>query len=266
MALTPKTFIALLWLVSGLPIGVALWLLPPAGKYLMWAAAICLDNAHRLAPIVAGWSHREFRALLLRRPWKTIGLPGLLLVVASVVGVVTSLHWTSFVPGRGRQWVITDLSNPFPILVWAYTIWNGYHFGMQNFGVISLLRGARSAWQRTCDMSWACGATVVGMLLVPGMVEFNHWITELGLCGRVSRHAFVLIASLLAFGALNLLWMVPTSQGMLMWVIPELLGAQIGLGFWHFLQDRWIWKLSDPQVRATIRRDLFSPPKVRLVA
>jgi hypothetical protein len=29
---------------------------------------------------------------------------------------------------------IIDLGNPFPILVWVYLIWNGYHFGMQTVG------------------------------------------------------------------------------------------------------------------------------------
>jgi hypothetical protein len=257
MALTrPKIFIATLWLSSALPIAIALLTLPPTGQKIIWGAAILLDNAHRLSPIAAGWSHGGFRAVLLTNPRRTIGLPMLLLAVASGIGAVTSLGWTSFVFVRGRQWVITDLSNPFPILVWVYTIWNAYHFGMQNFGIISLLRDRRSSWQRTCDMTWTCGVTLVAMLLTPGMVEFNHWITELGLCGRVSRHALFLIASMLAFGALGFLWMVPTPQGMLMWVIPVLLGSQIGLGFWHFLQDRWMWKLSDPRVRATIGQSL----------
>ena len=33
--------------------------------------------------------------------------------------------------------------------------------------------------------------------------------------------------------------------------------ARVGLDFVHILQDRWIWKLSDPRMRATIGRDLF---------
>jgi hypothetical protein len=32
---------------------------------------------------------------------------------------------------------------------------------------------------------------------------------------------------------------------------------RIGLGFVHFLYDRWVYKLSDPQVRAIIGRDIF---------
>jgi hypothetical protein len=56
------------------------------------------------------------------------------------IGIITSLGWSSYVPGPYHSKQITDLSNPFPILVWVYVIWNGYHFGMQNFGVLSLYR------------------------------------------------------------------------------------------------------------------------------
>ena len=34
-------------------------------------------------------------------------------------------------------------------------------------------------------------------------------------------------------------------------------GLRLGLGFVHFLYDRWIYKLSDPRVRATIGADLL---------
>jgi hypothetical protein len=32
---------------------------------------------------------------------------------------------------------------------------------------------------------------------------------------------------------------------------------RLGLGFVHFLYDRWLWQFSDPRVRATIGADLF---------
>jgi hypothetical protein len=196
----------MLWVLSMFPVGVALWSLPSQGRTALWGAAIVLDTAHRLAPILTCWCHPGFRGVI-------------------------------------------------------YTIWNFYHFGMQNFGVLSLLRGSRSDRQRICDMTWTCGATVLAMLVTPGMVEFNHWITELGLCVRVARRAFLIVIALLAFGATSLFWMIPTPFGMIMWVIPVLVSAHMGLGMWHFLQDRWMWKLSDPQVRAIIRRDLLPPLK-----
>ena len=64
--------------------------------------------------------------------------------------------FTASVPDR--LWVadnhskkITDLSNPFPILVWVYLIWNGYHFGMQNFGVLSLYQHKPRSARRASD-------------------------------------------------------------------------------------------------------------------
>jgi hypothetical protein len=46
--------------------------------------------------------------------------------------------------------------------------------------------------------------------------------------------------------------MIPTPAGNMIRVVPVVICARMGLGFVHFLYDRWIWKLSDPQVRATI--------------
>lgn len=42
-------------------------------------------------------------------------------------------------------------------------------------------------------------------------------------------------------------------------VIAALYGIRLfGIGFVHFLYSRWIWKLSNPLVRATIGRDLWA--------
>lgn len=52
--------------------------------------------------------------------------------------------------------------------------------------------------------------------------------------------------------------MVPTPGGMMIRVIPVLICGRLGLGFVHFLYSRWVWKFSDPRVRATISRDLLA--------
>jgi hypothetical protein len=166
---------------------------------------------------------------------------------------------------------ITDLSNPFPILVWVYLIWNGYHFGMQNFGVLSLYRDKpRSARRRQIDMILCLAGTALGMYALPmlagsqslamlcvGVFSFNHWLVAIGLSSRVSRHTWVFIAAMLVVGVVGFVWMIPTSNGPMIRVIPVIICARMGLGFVHFLYDRWVWKLSDPLVRATIGRDLL---------
>lgn len=265
-----RRFVGWLWLLSGAPIGVALILLPPQGRLTLFAAAVLLETGHSLSPIVMSWVHREFRNVMLERPWKYIALPATAVAITLSVGAATSLGWTSLVYGPGHMTLITDWRNPFPVLVWIYFIWNIYHFGMQNFGVLSLCRNrARSVRQRYTDMVGCLSLTAFGMVVLPKLIQaqwaflvcagafsFNHWIVAIGLCGRVSRHTFWFIAAMLLFGAVGFVWMIPTSNGLMIRVIPIIICARIGLGFWHFLQDRWMWKLSDPQVRATIGRDL----------
>ena len=42
--------------------------------------------------------------------------------------------------------------------------------------------------------------------------------------------------------------------------LPLFLSARFGLGFVHFLYDRWLYKFSDPEVGATIGQDIFGTP------
>ena len=149
-----KVFASSLWFASSVPFGIALLVLPPQGRLALFATAVILDMAHSVAPIAASWGHSGFRRVMLANRWKYLGLPIAIAIPTIAAGAVTSLHWTPFAFYRGQQWVITGWNNPFPLVVWTYFLWNAYHFGMQNFGIVSLLRGKRSPWQRTCDMTW----------------------------------------------------------------------------------------------------------------
>jgi hypothetical protein len=266
-----RRFVGWLWLLSGLPIGLTLVALPPAGRLLFFTAAVSLETGHSLSPIVMAWTHRGFRPLMLSEPGKYLLLPLVVFALALGVGITTSLGWTSYVPGPYHSKQITDLRNPFPILVWVYLIWNGYHFGMQNFGVLSLYRDKpRSARRRQIDMFFCLASTALGMYALPmlagspslallcvGVFSFNHWLVAIGLASRVSRHTWVFIVAMLVAGAVGFVWMIPTSNGPMIRVVPVIICARMGLGFVHFLYDRWVWKLSDPEVRATIGRDLL---------
>jgi hypothetical protein len=253
-----RAFIVWLWLGTSVAVGIALMALPAEGRLVLFTAAVILDMAHSVAPIAASWGHAEFRRVMLADPWRYLGLPIALAIPTVAAGIVTSLHWTPFVFQRGQQWMITDWRNPFPVVVWAYFIWNAYHFGMQNFGVVSLLRGRRSAWVRTCDMTWCVGLTLAAMRLAPDVTSFNHWITEIGLTARVSRRWLLwFLAVVMLLGLLGFTYAAPRTWGQVQIIIPWIICLRIALGFWHFLQDRWMWKLCDPEVRATIGADLF---------
>jgi hypothetical protein len=93
-----RRFVGWLWLLSGLPIGLALVVLPPAGRLLFFTAAVFLETGHSLSPIIMAWTRRGFRAIMFRQPKKFLLLPLVVFGSAFAIGAVTSLGWTSFIP------------------------------------------------------------------------------------------------------------------------------------------------------------------------
>jgi hypothetical protein len=101
----------------------------------------------------------------------------------------------------------------------------------------------------------------------------NHWLVAIGLSSHVharDRSAVVFSAALIGFGTIvfALLFIALPFCGLystsgpapLPWWVRATIPAvslRLGLGFVHFLYDRWLWKLSDPMVRAMIGKDLF---------
>jgi hypothetical protein len=260
------------WILSGLPVGLALLFAPPAARLAFFTLVVLLETGHSFSPIVLAWSHDGFRQLMLARPKKYILLPGAVFVAAFGVGAATSLGWTSFRTDLTHQiFHVTDWRNPFPLVAWIYWVWNIYHFGMQNFGVLQLYRrnslGNRRL--RLVDKYGCLAITAFGMAALPAVTHsprvallclavfsFNHWMTSVGLCSAASGRGWPFIAAILLLGSVGFVWMIPTSLGNVIRVIPVIICARMGLGFVHFLYDRWVWKLSDPQVRAVIWPEL----------
>jgi hypothetical protein len=257
-----------LWLLSGLPVGLALLAMPPAGRLWCFALFVVLETAHSFSPIVLAWTHRGFRQTVIwSNPWKYIGLPAAVFVFALSVGLATNAGLTSYVPGPGQFQHVTDLTNPFPLLVWAYSTWNLYHFGMQDFGIWRLWGGLRI--NRWAEIGICLGLVIFFvevmrhithslwvMLFVTGLVSVNHWVVDLGLSVRVAGRMF--LPGVLALGLIGFVWMVPSPGGQMIRMIPWIICVRLGLGFVHFLYSRWVWRLSDPLVRATIGRDLLT--------
>lgn len=215
--------------------------------------AIVLDHAHLMCPIWLGWSNKGFRAYMLTRPEKFLLLPVLCVVVALAIGEeAETTH---------------DLA--FRVLAGAYVWWNAWHFGSQHFGVASLLGwqwGTRWARQMLIILPTMCIVLVpksglVPLLIVNEIINLAHWATDIGLTTRVLR-SYLFLAGVLIVGLIGFCWKTVTTDPHLcgpllpvcsaQWSIPTLLALRYGLGFWHFLMSRWVWQLSDPQVRATI--------------
>jgi hypothetical protein len=261
-----RTYLAALWLLSGAPVGVAMIFLPPSALLWCFTLFVLLETGHNMAPITLAWTHGEFRQwMVYQRPLTFIWLPIAILVVMLTIGIVTQLGWTTW---DYQLYGLTDWTNLLPAAMWVYWPWKIYHFGMQNFGVMQLLGIGR----RGLNMALGLGITAFGMAIVPaiadsrwiaflmlGTFSVNHWVVDLGLSARVMQRGWLFLLAMLAIGAVGFVWMVPTSDGMMIRLIPVVIALRLWAGITHFYPySRWVWKLSDPQVRATIGAALVS--------
>ena len=259
-----KRYVLWLWLLSGAPIGLALMWMPPLGRIVLLTIFLLLETAHVLSPILLAWMHAGFRRIMLNQPRKYLVFPSAVFAVAAGVSIATAVGWTAYNPATGPLTPhATGWDNPFPILFAVYFVWNFYHFSMQNYGVLRLAGADLGRWGKPI----AFVGTALSLHVMPLAVSANHWITDIGLSWRVSRHKWWFVLILLALAPLVFLWSpLPTSEGMSLrrmeGIVIALSGIRgLGVSFVHFLYSRWIWKLSDPQVRATVGRDLLSVPR-----
>ena len=102
------------------------------------------------------------------------------------------------------------------------------------------------------------------------IVSMNHWLVAIGLASHVHANergrspnmfaiglmvaGFVLFC--LLFVDLRAVAAGDFSDTALHFTLTAV-GLRLALGFVHFLYDRWLYKFTDPQVRATIGQDIF---------
>ena len=197
-------------------------------------------------------------------------------------GLVVALStWWLFPGYRDHHINLEDLqvtNLQVPMVLWGtiYAMWNLYHAGAQNFGFLCLYRRkGYSPFGRKFIVLMICVVVTVAIaheaprfwhyrmvfLFCLGCVTVNHWLAAIGLSSHAyARHkqcspwlfvvAVTLAGTLIGYAIFTAVMYSPR----LAILALSLRGA---LGIWHFLQDRWVWKLSDPQVRATIGRDLL---------
>jgi hypothetical protein len=107
------------------------------------------------------------------------------------------------------------------------------------------------------------------------LIALNHWLVAIGLASHVwanhNKGSSTLIAiGLMAAGMLvfcllfvdlGALSTVGISTAALHFTVTTV-GLRLGLGFVHFLYDRWIYKFSDKRVRVAIGKDLIESPAI----
>jgi hypothetical protein len=104
------------------------------------------------------------------------------------------------------------------------------------------------------------------------IVAMNHWLVAIGLASHVHANrrggsttifalglmAAGMVIFCVLFVKVSTLTVTGFSTDALYFTVTAV-GCRLGLGFVHFLYDRWIYKLRDPQVRAAIGRDVLCP-------
>jgi hypothetical protein len=342
-----------IWILSGLLLGVALTAAVhfgvPSGMILFWGLLL-FSTAHAISPIVLAWSHSGFRQIAAQHWVKYAAIPIAILIVSTLAAYFGGLTLGEIrfnpdtVSFSTAPPTFENLKNPFMAMTLLYALWNGYHFGMQNFGVMSLYRRRRAEYyrpsQRQIDLMYCCfvcwaamlmpfiprlahglhdvtgwppspafiacirpayfalAALTVGammwremrlgtcvprqiLILTDGLammliwfaglwgfaiLALNHWLVAIGLAAHVHANnrraastlpfALMLIVLGLVVFAVLFIRHAALSTAMLGFTVTAV-GARLGLGFNHFLYDRWIYKLSDPRVRATIGNDIL---------
>lgn len=210
--------------------------------------------------------------MMLQRRIKFVAVPVAILVLAVLVVPLTLHFWPTFHPTQGatftkiRTHVGPELINPFTAMLALFALWNFYHFGSQNFGMWRLWRRGRGN-RSLQKVAWVSG-TAVGMVGVPIVAPIltsisvwtfglSHWLVAIGLAARVSRRPILFWVAMLLIGVFltAALW-AGVAYGSLL-VGMSVVSLRLGLGYIHFLYDRWLYKFSDAKVRATIGRDIF---------
>ncbi len=206
----------------------------------LFALAILCEQAHLVSPVALAWTHPGLRRIALSRPVDALLLPGIALTGA--------------------------LLSPLWLVTWIYWAWNIYHRGAQHYGVLRIFGYRASRW--ICIGGTA--AFIIGgaylfhytawwKWLFLFAIDFNHWLVDIGLSARVSRHWWLFLAAVLALGCIGFTFMVPRVTHTAILNIEWVLKARLGAGFVHFIYSRWVWKLSDPQIRTAVGPALKAP-------
>jgi hypothetical protein len=218
---------------------------PVSPFYVIFCVVIVLETAHLFSPLLLASSSGPLRQIILKAPGKHIVLP----LAALCLGLIAPFRITSL------------------IFYW----WNIYHFGMQNYGVLALWRGRQPRY-----VKWTCVIVTAGGMVAPIflhsqfaniaafiMFSVTHWLTDIGLSAWRSRSAWGFVIIVLLLGTLGFVWFQPHDHGYHR-RSQELTQFVMSLSFIHFLYSGWLWKMSDPQVRATIGRNLLSAAQAGL--
>jgi hypothetical protein len=272
------------WFLSAPLLGLLMLvpLVAPLPTAEITAGIIVLRFAHAISSIILAWSHHGYRQVMLANRPKFIGVPALVMLLGLAIGIGTAVLFPTFKPVKMSLENLQLRNLDIPIVIWAniYAVWNLYHGGMQDFGFLCLYRRRGfKGWQKFLVAAACVAAIVFGVHLLPGLlaiksvvlflfgfVTVNHYLAAIGLSAHIHARHFRCSPMAFVGGSLFVaIWLTFAFFIAMDHSIPWFdvaLSLSLALGIWHFLQDRWTFRFSDPQVRATIGRDLRGPTVV----
>jgi hypothetical protein len=208
--------------------GAALWMM------------VLIEWAHIVSPVVLAWSHPGLRQIALSRPVETLLLP--------------AIGFASCILG------------PFAVVQWTRYAWHCWHFGSQHYGVCRLLGWRVNRWAIVIPTAGIMASVFVIHLtwwrwLVIIAIDLQHWLVDVGLSTVVARWRWAFLGALIILGVAGLYW--KTIQLHYQDILMLTMKARWGLDVTHYLYSRWVWKLSDPEVRAMIGKELFGAKAIR---
>ena len=264
-----------LWLLSGVVSGIVAVVTPPSQVFILLVLSLVLNLAHTFSPAVLAWSTPGLRKIALEHKAKSIALP----VVAMVLALCVPLQAFAGDYFGWPKWLYTGVYRyGMMSMTGFYWSWNAWHYAMQNFGVLSIWAGRMTCDTRVKVILVILCLTIAAMsaaalypdngehqkilLFVINALSFNHWLTDIVLSGRVSKRAWLFFVMLLPIGCIGLVELLPGSAHLSRHIVGLALAAFYGTGYTHFYYSAWVWKLSDPQVRAAVGPSLFREARV----
>jgi hypothetical protein len=169
----------------------------------------------------------------------------------------------------GVIWLGLLIPSIFRFFLHSYSLLEGFRYGCT---AAALAAAGGMLWRERClprvlfilTDALGIGLTFFGGLWGFAIISMNHWLVAIGLTSHVygvhrgvSPLPFALALAAMG-GIVYCLLFVDLRTGLLHFTALAA-GLRLSSGFVHFLYDRWIWRLSDPRMRAIIGGDIFSP-------
>jgi hypothetical protein len=169
----------------------------------------------------------------------------------------------------GIIWLGILMPSAFRLLWYAHPLFEYFRYGCTALALasaVAMLCRERCLPRALFILTDALG---IGLIFFVGLwgfaiISMNHWLVAIGLASHVHgvRHRISPLpfaAAMMVGGTIvYCLLFVDLRTGLLHFTALAI-GLRLSLGFVHFLYDRWIWRLSDPRMRAIIGGDIFSP-------